>query len=206
LPGSVGGYGFGMSVAIDGDTLAAGEQNVTIGAVLVFKRTNGIWVKQAKLVPITPLSPEMTMFGSKVALSSNTVLVDVRSFYETKPKQRVYVFQRTGTTWVEQALLTDPNSLGTNGFGDSLGISGDLAVVADQTLSFGSGGKIGPAAFLVFKRAGTQWNLVSRVSSQNGKEVFGNNVSISGNTVLTTRNNIFSPTLRQAEAYRVTAP
>jgi hypothetical protein len=70
-------------------------------------------------------------------------------------------------------LLADPNGLGTNGFGEDLGIIGDIAVVADQELSFGSGGKIGPAAFLVLKRTGTQWSLVSRVGTKSGKEVFG---------------------------------
>jgi FG-GAP repeat len=207
LKGSATSIRFGRSVAIDGDTLAAGEESPTKGDVLVFKRATGIWSQQSKLVPVTPLTGNIVDFGNSVALNGDTILVGTQNLSASKDIKRVYVFQRTISTWSEQALLTDPKNIGSNGFGFSLDISGDTAAVADMPLNYGGGGKIGtPGAFDVFKRTGSQWSLLSRINTKSSEEVFGSDVSISGNTLMTTRMNIFRPTPRQTEVYRVSTP
>jgi hypothetical protein len=192
---------FGKSVAIDGNTLVVGGEN----SVRVFQRSAGIWSQQANIRPGTPLPSTLTDFGASVSLSGDAVLIGTSSTFDSKDKKRAYVFRRTGTTWSEEALLTDPKNAGSNGYGFTLGISGNTVVVADQLLTFGGGGKIGtPGAFLVFKRGvDSKWSFLSRISTKSGEELFGYGVSISGNTILTGRRNLFKAIPRQAEVYRV---
>ena len=151
---------FGYSVALSGDTLAVGapyefsgatgvngnqaDNSASYsGAVYVFVRTGTTWAQQAYLKASNTGAGDF--FGRSVALSGDTLVVGAP--YESSNAKgvngnqtdnaaansgAVYVFVRTGTTWVQQAYLKASNTGFNGNFGWSVALSGDtLAVGAD---------------------------------------------------------------------------
>src|SRR5262249_61437516 len=124
---------FGISVAIDGDTVVVGvsfsltHTTPGLGAAYVFVRKETTWTQQAKL---TARDREVfDKFGSSVAIDGNTVVVGARiAFIGGNPNQgAVYIFERSGTIWGEQAKLTAMDGAANDNFGSSVAISGDTA-------------------------------------------------------------------------------
>jgi uncharacterized repeat protein (TIGR01451 family) len=95
-----------------------------------------------------------------------------------------YVLVWDGTTWVEQAKLTPSDSVWDDGFGSSIGISGDTVVVGsprnDHT------GRNDPGAAFVFTRSGGVWTQEAKLitSGPNHYDYFGWSVAIDGDTIV----------------------
>ncbi len=111
-----------------------------------------------------------------------------------------YVFVRSGTAWIQQAYLK-PAAVGTtqagDGFGVSVAVSGDTAVVGarledSNTTGIDSTpdeGASGAGAAYVFVRRGTMWSQQAflkptAVGTTRAGYNFGNSVAISGDTVV----------------------
>lgn len=126
---------FGYSVAVSGDTAVVGApyRNSSRGAAYVFVRNAGTWVQpeQQKLVAIGGEANDG--FGWSVAISGETIIVGVFSdnvVGDTLNKEgSAYVFVRNGTAWSGQAFLTSDDVTFSFGFGWSVSISGDTALV-----------------------------------------------------------------------------
>jgi len=208
------------SVARSGDTLAVGvyfdasaatgiNANHTdigapgSGAVYVFHRTNSGWVQQAYIKASNTGAGDA--FGYSVALSGDTLAVgafsedgDVTS-RSGSPNDgasgagAVYVFQRNGSTWSQQAYLKASNAGIDDSFGISVALSGD-------TLAVGAGGEASPAtgvngsqgdgaaaagAVYVFHRANLTWTQQAYLKASNtgALDNFGGSVAIDGDTV-----------------------
>ncbi len=151
--------GFGVSVALDGDTLVVGasledsnavgingdggdNSAVDSGAVYVFTRdAGGDWSQQAYLKASNTDAGDQ--FGGAVALSGDTLAVGAvferskstgvdgsQSSNSWSEAGAVYVFTRDELgTWSQQAYLKASNTGSGDRFGDSLAISGDTLVV-----------------------------------------------------------------------------
>ena len=161
---------FGQSVAIDGDTLAVGATGESSngvgvdsvaqlnnsahdsGAVYVFHRAGGLWVQQAYVKASNPYVSDW--FGSSVALSGDTLAVgaywedsngvgvnpNAQSGNSRTDSGAVYVFQRTGGLWVQQAFIKASNTDANDQFSYSIALSVDTLVVgADGEDSNGVG-------------------------------------------------------------------
>jgi len=94
---------------------------------------------------------------------------------------RLFVYTRSGTSWVEQAQLMPSD--GGSGFGRDSSISGDTIVVGayeDADNGFESGG-----AF-VFQRTGDIWTEQQKLSASDGSadDRFGFSVAASGSLVV----------------------
>ncbi len=129
---------FGASVAMSGDTVVVGaprhDRNVGIdsGSAYVFVRSGTTWIQQAKLTASD--ASALDAFGYSVAISGDTLLVGALVTDPGSLSGSAYVFARSGTTWIQQAKLTTSdrgvsNSRYSDGFGTSVAISGDTAVV-----------------------------------------------------------------------------
>jgi FG-GAP repeat protein len=144
--------GFGLYVAIDGDTIVVGAYNEAssgrernnstpgAGAAYVFARSGTTWTQQAYLKASNPGVADN--FGAGVAVSGN--LVAVGAINESSNSTGVngdqnndlagssgaaYVFVRNGTKWTQEAYLKASNT----GAGDQFGrpaLSGNTLVVA----------------------------------------------------------------------------
>lgn len=198
---------FGIVAAISGDTLvvgahgeasSAGEVNgnqndnnaPSAGAAYVFVRNGTNWTQQAYLK--TAYNAAQNRFGRAVAISDDTVVIG--AFYEGDRSGAAYVFVRDGTNWTEQARLTGSNTEAGDGFGSSVGISGETIIIGaggedssttgiDGDSSDNSAPDAGAA--YVFVRDGTTWSQQAYLKASNAEagDNFGR-VAISGDTIV----------------------
>ena len=124
---------FGLSVAISGDTAVVGahrddDGGGESGSAYVFTRTGGSWSQQAKLVAADAAAGDE--FGTSVAVSGDTAVVGAyRDDNAGSLSGSVYMFNRTGITWVEQTRLNATDTAAGDQFGISVAVSGDTAMV-----------------------------------------------------------------------------
>ena len=205
------GDAFGASVALSGDTLAVGapfedsaatgingNQNdnsvLTAGAAYVFQRTGQTWTQQAYIKASNTGSPDE--FGATVALSGGTLAVGApleasaatgingnQNDNSAGSSGAVYVFQRTGQTWTQQAYIKASNSRDHLEFGDSISLSEDTLAVGAPSESTGASDS---GAAYVFTRSGTQWTEQAflKASNPDALDLFGSSVSISGDLLV----------------------
>ena len=94
-----------------------------------------------------------------------------------------YVFRWDGTTWAQEAKLTAADAAAGDQFGYSVSISGDTALVGaygDDDAGSSSG------SAYVFRWDGTTWAPEVKLTAADAaaRDLFGNSVSISGDTAL----------------------
>ncbi len=145
--------------------------------------------------------------GYRVALSGDTIVV--AAIFENSAARgvggdqdddsaddsgAVYVFRRTGATWVQEAYLKASNTGAEDYFGSSVSLSGDtLAVGAfgEDSAAQGVDGdqddnsaKDSGAAY-VFRRTGTVWRQEAYIKASNtgAGDVFGSSLALSGDTL-----------------------
>jgi hypothetical protein len=192
-----GGEKFGISVAIDGDTIAVGSSNrskgdLKTGSVFVFRYIDSDWQYETELFA-SDLG-KSDKFGSSVALEGDTIIVGAP--YQDGVASNTgaaYVFRRNAGTWIEEAKLMGSALSAGALFGNSVGLSGDTAVIgayrnylegydleAEENILLKDAG----SAYL-FRFEGGGWNPRDILPfDRNGGEEFGWAVAISGDTVV----------------------
>jgi hypothetical protein len=148
---------FGISVAINGDTVVVGayeeDSNAAgvngnqadnsaagAGAAYVFVRSGGVWRQQAYLKASNTGAGDV--FGWSVAVSGDTAVVGAigegsnatgvngnQADNSAVFSGAAYVFVRSGGAWSQQAYLKASNSGKSDSFGWSVAIDGDTVVV-----------------------------------------------------------------------------
>ncbi len=204
--------GFGISVAVSGDTVVVGatgeSSNATgvngdqtnngafnAGAAYVFVRNGTTWSQQAYL---KASNTELTdRFGYSVAISGDTVVVGAldedsnaneingdQSDNSAQAAGAAYVFVRNGTTWSQQAYLKASDSEQFDDFGISVAVSGDTVLIGAPGRSYGSA--LAAGAAFVFVRNGTTWSQQAFLKTSNPKdrENFGVLVALSDDTAV----------------------
>ncbi len=195
----------GSSASLDNSALNA-------GAVYVFQRTGTAWVEQAYLKASNAETEDR--FGISVAISGDTIVAGANledsnqttitnggvasSNNSASISGAAYVFQRTGSTWAEQAYLKAPNGEANDQFGEDVAIDGDRIVVGafsessnqiiitnGTTASGDNSANLAGAAY-VFQRTGSTWTHQAYLKAPNtgADDRFGTAVAIQGNTIL----------------------
>jgi FG-GAP repeat protein len=170
-PPSGKGY-FGWSVAISGETIVVGDLTGVPGSAHVFVRSGETWELQATLVPDDGL--EANFFGASVSIDGDTLVVgSVNS---------VYVFNRNGTTWTQQAKLESLDA--DNWFGWSVSIDGNTVLVGAP--NYGPYPLYYMGAAYVFVRNNNTWTQQAKlIASQVGEsDHLGYSVALSGDTAV----------------------
>ena len=209
---------FGSSVAVSGDTIVVGapleDSNSTeidtgqddnsfnnSGAAYVFVRDNGNWAQQAYLKPSN--NSNAVQFGLSVAVSGGTAVVGAwranASLDETRGfisrSGAAYVFERTDTTWSEQAILIASNADTNDRFGIAVAVDDDMILVGAPGEDSDAEGVNGvqdnnsaeeSGAAYVFVRQAGMWLQQSYLKASNtgADDEFGSSVAVSGNTIL----------------------
>jgi len=209
---------FGESVAISGDTVVVGayfEESAATGvngdqadnsawgagAAYVFVRDGTLWSQQAYLKASNTEWGDF--FGGSVAISGDMIVVgawgeDSRATgvngnqgdNSATRAGAVYVFVRTGTTWVQQAYLKASNTNTTDWFGNSVDVFGDTVVIGAHGEASNATGVNGDqsdnsvwqaGAAYVFQRTGTVWQQEAYIKASNSEadDRFGDAVSAS---------------------------
>ena len=119
----------GISVAVEGDTALVGAVfHEDRGAAYVFVRSGASWSQQAELTAADATQGDN--FGNAVALSGNIAVIGAPNDSDLGAGSgSAYVFERSGTSWSQQAKLTATDGASADLFGISVALSGTTAVV-----------------------------------------------------------------------------
>ena len=206
------------------------------GAAYVFARTGTAWTQQAYLKASN--TDPGDAFGQAVAISGETLVVG--AFRESSNATGVngnerdnsasgsgaaYVFSRHGFDWQQQAYLKAPNPDVDDNFGKAVAIDGDGILVGAQGEDSrargvngdptNNGSPLSGAAYFFIRDLGA-WSFRDYIKpSNNGDNLFGASVSISGNTIVVgafaessnatgidgDQNNLFAPVSGAAYAF-----
>ncbi|MEZ4519259.1 MAG: hypothetical protein R3C44_21365 [Chloroflexota bacterium] len=123
--------GFGIVLALDGDTLAvSGNPNANLvdHAVYIFNRIGETWVQQAQ-INVPPNSSQA--FPSSLSLHGDILLVGDPG---TDGGGIVHIYRRSGNEWLPNGTL-EPATTDSRGFGSALAFDGQTAVVASCSRS-----------------------------------------------------------------------
>jgi len=143
--------GFGVSVALSGDTALFGALGGDVGAfadqgsAYVFVRSGTIWAEQQKLTASDGAADDL--FGIAVTLSGDTALVGAHSddVGANANQGSAYVFVRSGATWTQQQKLVASDGAYVDQFGVSVALSGDTALVGAHSDDVGANANQGSA-------------------------------------------------------------
>jgi FG-GAP repeat len=177
-PGNTEDDYFGWAVAISGATavVTANGVNTFTGTAYVFTGSGGTWSEQAELTPSD--IGQFDYFGNTVGVSGSTAVVSANS--TNSGLGAAYIYARTGTTWAQQAELTDPGASADDAFANSVAVCGSTVVVGAPGVSSGTG------AAYVYTRLGSQWSQQAELTAADGApdDFFGYSVAISGSTAV----------------------
>jgi hypothetical protein len=146
LDGEAESRGFGLSVAISGETVVVGashddERGPNAGAAYVYRLIGGTWAQTQKLVAADGTANDR--FGDWVDVDHHLLIVGAPFDQEQPPHSgSAYVYRFNGTTWSEVEKLVPSDGAPGDGFGRPVSISGGRAVIGatgDDDLGSGSG-------------------------------------------------------------------
>jgi hypothetical protein len=167
---------FGQNVKISGDTAVV----YTNAGFRVYARSGTTWVLEATLHPSD--GDAVASFPRAMAISGNTVVVaGVSATINGNGGQgAAYVFQRTGTNWIQQARLTASDGVSGDGFARSVAINGDSIIVGAWLDDVGANSDQGSA--YVFIRQSETWIEEAKLVAADGtaNRVFGLITAIGG--------------------------
>ena len=178
---------FGCDVDIQGDRIVVGaEYNRPIaigtqtGSAYVFELVSGAWQELAQLTPNPPV-PKGT-FGHAVALDGSTIAVGAPAVAQSVPggKGVVYVYTKSGTSWLQQAVIDPADALAV-GFGWDLALDGDTLLIGAKDAGTGSTGLA-----YVYVRSGTTWTQQAKLGASDATHdnSFGYSVALKGDTAI----------------------
>jgi hypothetical protein len=187
-PGIKGSH-FGRTMAMDRDypTLAVGSPGLSwttpfTDAVRVYTHQPNGWVLEATIPPPATVPKR---FGAALAVSGDSLIVSATASNVVDPG-RVWVFVRSGTSWTLEAELIPGATPASSGFGTSVDIHGDNAVVGAPA------DNLSPGHAYIFQRdAGSQWGLVASIPGAQNEYDFGASVAMYGYTLAVGRDSDF---------------
>ena len=148
------------------------------GSAYVFRKLNGTWTQAQELHAADPQPGDA--FGYAVAIEGFTLAVSTP--YTDDPYESTgttYVFEDSGSGFVQVAKLKASDLAWRNHFGSSVDLEGDLLVVGSSRADNGIPGSVRGAAY-VFRRDGSSWSQVAKLvpGGQNDLDAFGSDVSL----------------------------
>ncbi len=180
---------FGGAIALEGDTLAVGARDDSIGAnalqgsAYVFTRSGAVWAQSAKLVASDGALNDH--FGGAVALSDDMLVVGaVFNAVGANARQgSAYVFARVGAAWVPAQKLTASDGAAEDNFGSSVALRDGVLVIGAQKDTIGMSGQQGSAYVFTFEGG---WRQRQKLTASDGaaRDEFGEAVALSGDTLV----------------------
>ena len=185
------GDGFGIAVAIDGDTIVVGAPGATIanhasqGAVYTFSRTGAPTRTETAKLTVSD-GAALDALGHSVAINGDAIVAGDPSVTVGKNAQQgaVYTFTRDGAaTRTETATLTASDGVANANLGASVAIEGDTIVAGAPDVSVNAT----PGAAYTFARTGasarTETAKLTASDGVSGAQL-GRSVAIDGDTIV----------------------
>ena len=176
---SFSGFGNYLLIGASGDE----ENGDRSGAAYIFKKNNGEWIEQVKLMPSTHL--EFQRFGSDVSIYGTYALIGSSgdTINNLSSSGSAYIFKRDGDSWIEEAKLIPSDPTTDAGFGRHVSLFNDYAFIG-ATLAYQDSIKTG--AVYVFKKNGNDWIEQAKLIPDDAAHLdwFGINITAQENSVL----------------------
>ncbi len=137
----VRGDGFGISVAVDGNTAVVGayrddDDGANSGSAHVFARSSPTapWSWSAKLTASD--AAENDEFGISVAVDGDTIVVGAHQNDSNKGAAYVFTWNSSNSKWEQKAKLTASDAAANDEFGISVAVDGDIIVVGAHKVDY----------------------------------------------------------------------
>ena len=124
---------FGGSVSLDGDYIVIGaamdeKSGANHGASYVFKRDGTNWIEEQKLTASDGESGDD--FGVRVSIDEKIIAIGAwKDVHNGSRSGSAYIFERDGTTWVEEQKLVASDAASGDWFGHSLILDGNYMII-----------------------------------------------------------------------------
>ncbi len=173
---------YGWSISASGDSVLIGMPyeftgvTLTPGAAYVQRFDGTQWSQQAKLAASD--GENFDYFGEAVALSGDWAAVGAPDHQSARGA--VYLFQRSGGIWTQQAKLLPSDPAQGARFGAALALDGSTLAAAAPGNSGGRG------AVYLFTLSGGAWTQTQRIAAADAaaNDRFGQAVAIDGDTLV----------------------
>lgn len=157
------GFGFSVAMGQDGQELVVGAPytGVHTGAAYIFTRTGSRWIQSAQLTGRF----SGANFGRSVDISHDGDVALIGAPESNVFSGEAYVFDRSGSQWIQSAELTGSPNTGSFeffGFSVALGHDAESALIGAPDYN----GYIGAAYYLT--RSGTTWTQKSVLTADGG--------------------------------------
>jgi hypothetical protein len=176
---------FGSSVALAGSTLVIGTPNsspsgiLAAGAAYVFELVGSTWIQTAKIVSGDPDGGDI--FGTSLATTGDRILISAPEDDESGlDAGAAYIFDRVGTAWVQTRKLMGSDTIFFDGFGHSVILLGDQALIGVPWKQGPAGTQQGAA--YVFENGTSGWAQTQKLLAGDGASYdhFGLSVALLG--------------------------
>ena len=191
---------FGISVAVDGDTIVVGahQNDSKKGGAYIFTKFSGVWgnapvsgnhrVETAKLVAADAAADDE--FGISVAVHGDTIVVgahlenakddDLDTTDDVTDSGAAYVFTKVSGVWSQKAKLIASDGAANDEFGSSVAVDGDTVIVGARQDDTRNG------SAYVFTKVSGVWSQKAKLIASDGaaNDEFGISVAVEGDTVI----------------------
>src|SRR6266700_2768201 len=181
---------FGYRVDLSRNTLVVGAFSATVngnpaqGAVYVFRLSNGIWTEAQKLTAQDGAAYDN--FGLSVALQGSTILVGspVANINGHSGQGAVYTFTNVNGIWSFAQKLVASDGGTNDGFGESVALDRDTALVGAYGATVD--GHSGQGAAYIFTNSGGTLTQTQKLTANDGESNanFGNAVALDNQQAL----------------------
>jgi hypothetical protein len=159
---------FGSAVAFSGNSglVGAPGRDGQRGAVYVYTTDGAVWTFQQQLTNNTLV--EFDRFGAAVALNGETALIGAPQGLSSH-QGTAFVFMRTAAVWSEQAQLSANDGAAEDGFGDTVALVGETALIGAPKDDGGLNDQVfDQGAAYVFVRTGASWAQQNKLTISDG--------------------------------------
>lgn len=164
---------FGFTVATDGESIAVGayeNDNATTlgsagcngGAVYVYTRSGSTWVEEQRVVP-TQWACGL-QFGKALAIEGETLAVGAPTEAASSGRGAAYLFQRTGSTWVQTQRFERSTTDGIGAFGEAVDLDRNTLAVGAPS----AGSPVLGEVHLFRRDSGGAWSLSQVIGPTGG--------------------------------------
>jgi len=166
---------FGGSVSLQDGRVLIGAYRGDTGSAFVFDFDGTHWVQSAKLTADDGATNDS--FGRSVSLFGDRALIGA---YQDDNLGSAYIFDFNGTHWVQTTKLTADDGKPFDGFGQSVSLFGDRALIGAY---YASALLSSSGSAYVYELNGTHWIQTTALTDSAAEEggVFGYSVSLSDN-------------------------
>jgi fibronectin type 3 domain-containing protein len=188
-PGATNNDAFGISVAVNGDTMVVGAYgaNSGNGTVYIYSRNQGgagIWGLSATLMNPTQ-NKNFGNFGISVGVNGDTVVVGASADNDRQGAAFIYSRNQGGAgKWGLVATLSDPGATAMDNFGISIAVDGDTAAIGEWAIN---NNRIGNVYVYGRNQGGADaWGLAATLTDPEAQinSCFGSTVGVSGDTLV----------------------